>query len=62
GNKTRKFVIRIRTDSPLKSVDPSVLIKKSGLNAATIKCEINEDVISNEILDLRKNMGLSLIK
>ena len=62
GNKIRKFIIRVRADQPLKSVDPDIIIKRSGDLAESIKSEIQEELTVNENVDLRRKMGMSLVQ
>ena len=62
GNKIRKFIIRVRANQPLKSVDPDITIKRSGDVANSIKSEIQEEITVSENVDLRKKMGMSLVQ
>jgi hypothetical protein len=61
GNKTRKFIVRVRADQPLRSVDPEIMIKKSDKLAISTKCDIKEEITISKNLDLRRKMGLSLV-
>ncbi|MHA1983283.1 MAG: hypothetical protein ACW967_02935 [Candidatus Hodarchaeales archaeon] len=59
NNKTRRFIVRVRTDQPLKSVDPVISIRKADVIASPIKSQIQEEITLRENLDLRRKMGLS---
>jgi hypothetical protein len=58
-NKTRRFIVRVRTDQPLKSVDPIFSIRKSDFKAHPIKSVIQEEITVKENVDLRRKMGMS---
>ncbi|MHA1990180.1 MAG: hypothetical protein ACW98A_04380 [Candidatus Hodarchaeales archaeon] len=58
-NKTRRFIVRVRADQPLKSVDPIISIRKSDFKAHPIKSVIQEEITVKENVDLRRKMGMS---